>query len=122
MSRKTGQGRTIKARMEAEERGLPTSSLCSGVGPITNQRIGRAPQADENIRGGEARFRTGGLVSSDYKVVEVGRAPNHQNPDREINCQRQEDFHRSVSQTGLGSREQLKPFQAICTYYGRLRE
>jgi len=84
--------------MKAAERGLPASSLGSGVGPITKQKIGRTPQTGENIRRGEARFRTGGLVSSDYKIVDVARTPNHQSPDREVNCQRQEDFHRIISQ------------------------
>lgn len=123
MSRKTGQGRTIKAQMEAEERGLPISSLCSGVGPITNQRIGRAAQTDKNIRGGEARFRTGGLVSSNYMLVEIGRAPNHQDPDREINCQRQEDFHRIVSQTAfLAVAGSLSPSKRSVYTRGHLRE
>jgi hypothetical protein len=35
-------------------------------------------------------------------LVEVARAPNHQNPDREVNCQRQEDFHYVVSHPVCG--------------------
>jgi hypothetical protein len=42
----------------------------------------------------------------DYMLIEVGRAPNHQEPNRQVNCQQQEDFHRVLSQTVfLGSRE-----------------
>ena len=42
-------------------------------------------------------------------LVEVGRAPNHQDPDREVNCQRQEDFHRIVSHAVFGH-------SRVCTY------
>jgi len=36
-------------------------------------------------------------LNLNYILVYVARAPNHQNPDHEVKYQRQEDFHRIVS-------------------------
>jgi hypothetical protein len=48
-----------------------------------------------------------GLSVLNYILVYVGGPPNHQNPDHEVKYQRQEDFHRIVSQP-VGS---LSPFK-----------